>query len=239
MHWTERRQRFRAVLAGGRCVHPGSVHDPISARIAEDLGFEVGMFAGSVASMTVLGAPDLITLTLSEFAAQGTSMSKSASASRLLSCNELCIPPASRRKAPGSAGIELTSINAPHFEARSISLRWPANPKPDTSVTAVVPQARRMAIASALDWSMDAVATSSSRVGNRARMCAASTVPVPSALVRSTAWPVSSPDFSNAGPESSVPVIVRLNASSAASAEWPPTRATLCVLSTSTAPLSN
>ncbi len=70
MHWTERRQRFRAVLAGGRCVHPGSVHDPISARIAEDLGFEVGMFAGSVASMTVLGAPDLITLTLSEFAAQ-------------------------------------------------------------------------------------------------------------------------------------------------------------------------
>ena len=70
MHWTERRQRFRAVLAGGRCVHPGSVHDPISARIAEDLGFEVGMFAGSIAAMTVLGAPDLITLTLSEFAAQ-------------------------------------------------------------------------------------------------------------------------------------------------------------------------
>ena len=70
MHWTERRQRFRAVLAGGRCVHPGSVHDPISARIAEDLGFEVGMFAGSVASMTVLGAPDLIVLTLSEFAHQ-------------------------------------------------------------------------------------------------------------------------------------------------------------------------
>ena len=48
-------------------MHPGSVSDPISARIAEDLGFEVGMFAGSVASMTVLGAPDLIVLTLSEF----------------------------------------------------------------------------------------------------------------------------------------------------------------------------
>ena len=44
--------------------------DPISARIAEDLGFEVGMFAGSVGSMTVLGAPDLIVLTLSEFADQ-------------------------------------------------------------------------------------------------------------------------------------------------------------------------
>jgi carboxyvinyl-carboxyphosphonate phosphorylmutase len=70
MHWTERRERFRAILTGERCVYPGSVWDPISARIAEDLGFEVGMFAGSVASMTVLGAPDLIVLTLSEFAEQ-------------------------------------------------------------------------------------------------------------------------------------------------------------------------
>lgn len=70
MHWTERRERFRTLLAGDRCVHPGSVFDPISARIAEDLGFEVGMFAGSVASLTVLGAPDIIILTLSEFADQ-------------------------------------------------------------------------------------------------------------------------------------------------------------------------
>src|SRR5947209_6357426 len=70
MRFTERRQRFRAVLAGDQCVHPGSVFDPISARIAEELGFEVGMFAGSIASFTVLGAPDLIVLTLTEFAAQ-------------------------------------------------------------------------------------------------------------------------------------------------------------------------
>ena len=49
MHWTPRREQFRALLADERCIHPGSVFDPISARIAEDLGFEVGMFAGSVA----------------------------------------------------------------------------------------------------------------------------------------------------------------------------------------------
>ncbi|WP_043364071.1 oxaloacetate decarboxylase [Belnapia sp. F-4-1] len=67
---TDRRQRFRAVLAGPHCVHPGSVFDPMSARIAEELGFEVGMYAGSTASLTVLGAPDLIVLTLSEFAQQ-------------------------------------------------------------------------------------------------------------------------------------------------------------------------
>ena len=68
--WHARREKFRAVLSGNKCVYPGSVFDPVSARIAEDLGFEVGMFAGSVASMTVLGAPDLIVLTLTEFAEQ-------------------------------------------------------------------------------------------------------------------------------------------------------------------------
>ncbi len=70
MHWGSRRQAFRAVLAGDACVHPGSVYDAISARIAEDLGFEVGMFAGSIGSMSVTGAPDLIVLTLTEFAQQ-------------------------------------------------------------------------------------------------------------------------------------------------------------------------
>jgi carboxyvinyl-carboxyphosphonate phosphorylmutase len=66
----ERRAAFRAILSGGACVHPASVHDPIAGRIASDLGFEAAMFAGSVASLTVLGAPDLIVLTLSEFADQ-------------------------------------------------------------------------------------------------------------------------------------------------------------------------
>ena len=70
MNLTQRRRNFRAILEGEACVHPASVFDPISARIAEDLGFEVGMFAGSIASATVLGAPDYIVLTLTEFAQQ-------------------------------------------------------------------------------------------------------------------------------------------------------------------------
>ncbi len=78
MSWSERRDRFRALLAGDRCVNPASVFDPISARIAEDLGFEVGMLAGSVASMTVLGAPDLILLTLTEFAEQAHRICRAA-----------------------------------------------------------------------------------------------------------------------------------------------------------------
>lgn len=68
--WTERRQKFRSYLASDRCYHPGSVHDPLAARIAEEVGFEIGMFAGSTGSLSVLAAPDLIILTLTEFAAQ-------------------------------------------------------------------------------------------------------------------------------------------------------------------------
>ena len=70
MHWTDRRERYRELINGNECLHPGSVYDAISARIAEDVGFEVGMFAGSIGSFSVLGAPDLIVLTLTEFAAQ-------------------------------------------------------------------------------------------------------------------------------------------------------------------------
>ena len=70
MHWTDRRESYRTTIAGAACIHPGSVYDAISARIAEELGFEIGMFAGSIGSFTVLGAPDLIVLTLTEFAAQ-------------------------------------------------------------------------------------------------------------------------------------------------------------------------
>lgn len=70
MNHTEQRKRLRAVLAGSRCLSPASVYDPLSARVAESAGYEIGMLAGSVASSTTLAAPDLIVLTLTEFAEQ-------------------------------------------------------------------------------------------------------------------------------------------------------------------------
>jgi carboxyvinyl-carboxyphosphonate phosphorylmutase len=76
--WKKRREGLRAIIEGDECVHPASVHDPVSVRIAEDLGFEMGMYAGSVASLTVLGAPDLIVLTLSEFASQAHRISRAS-----------------------------------------------------------------------------------------------------------------------------------------------------------------
>jgi carboxyvinyl-carboxyphosphonate phosphorylmutase len=70
MNYSERRVRLRALFSGSRCLSPASVYDPLSARVAESVGFEVGMLAGSVASNTTLAAPDLIVLTLTEFADQ-------------------------------------------------------------------------------------------------------------------------------------------------------------------------
>jgi hypothetical protein len=47
MNLSLRRERFRAILSRQDCIHPASVFDPVSARIAQDVGFELGMFAGS------------------------------------------------------------------------------------------------------------------------------------------------------------------------------------------------
>jgi carboxyvinyl-carboxyphosphonate phosphorylmutase len=70
MDWTSQRKRFRAIVAGPGCVHPASVADPLGARIAELVGFEAGMFAGSLGAFTVIGSPDIVIQTLTEFAQQ-------------------------------------------------------------------------------------------------------------------------------------------------------------------------
>jgi carboxyvinyl-carboxyphosphonate phosphorylmutase len=66
------RRDFRALCASQACVETASVFDPMSARIAADLGFEVGILGGSVASLQVLAAPDFALITLSEFVEQAT-----------------------------------------------------------------------------------------------------------------------------------------------------------------------
>lgn len=72
------RKAFRALLASPACYHTASVFDPLSARIAADLGFEVGILGGSVASLQVLAAPDIAMITLSEFAEQATRIGRVA-----------------------------------------------------------------------------------------------------------------------------------------------------------------
>lgn len=72
------RRGFRELIASQSCYHTASVFDPMSARIAADLGFEVGILGGSVASLQVLAAPDFALITLSEFAEQATRIGRVA-----------------------------------------------------------------------------------------------------------------------------------------------------------------
>ena len=70
MNFTQRREQFRAILAGDKCVRPAPVHDAISAVMAEDLGFEIGFMPGPIAQATLLAAPNhhIVPMTLSELA---------------------------------------------------------------------------------------------------------------------------------------------------------------------------
>jgi carboxyvinyl-carboxyphosphonate phosphorylmutase len=72
------RRNFRELLASQKCFETASVFDPMSARIAGDLGFEVGILGGSVASLQVLAAPDFALITLSEFVEQATRIGRVA-----------------------------------------------------------------------------------------------------------------------------------------------------------------
>lgn len=70
MNQTEKRKRLRAQLNGPECIIAADMFDPMSARIVELLGYKAGMLSGSVASLVVLGAPNLSLLTLTEFVEQ-------------------------------------------------------------------------------------------------------------------------------------------------------------------------
>jgi len=78
MAFRKRREALRSILSGSSCIRPGSVYDATSIRIAEDLGFELGMFGGSVAALAVLGDPDIALITLTELAEQMRRMSRAA-----------------------------------------------------------------------------------------------------------------------------------------------------------------
>ncbi|TWH64115.1 carboxyvinyl-carboxyphosphonate phosphorylmutase [Azomonas agilis] len=74
----ELRKHFRALLESNKCYHTASVFDPMSARIASDLGFEMGILGGSVASLQVLAAPDFALISLTEFVEQAVRIGRVA-----------------------------------------------------------------------------------------------------------------------------------------------------------------
>jgi carboxyvinyl-carboxyphosphonate phosphorylmutase len=66
--FTAQRHYIRSVLAGDRCLSPATVFDALSARVAETVGYRLGILSGSVCAAVELAAPDLVLQTLTEFA---------------------------------------------------------------------------------------------------------------------------------------------------------------------------
>ncbi|WP_298241044.1 isocitrate lyase/PEP mutase family protein [uncultured Bradyrhizobium sp.] len=127
MAFRSRRETLRSILTGPACVHPGSVYDAISIRIAEDLGFPIGMFGGSVASLAVLGDPDITLITLTELAEQMRRMSRASALPVLVDADHGYGNPLNVRRtvqeleAAGAAGltIEDTLLPAAFGEAKT------------------------------------------------------------------------------------------------------------------------
>ena len=119
MTFHQRREKLRSILSGSACVRPASVYDAISIRIAEDLGFEIGMFGGSVASLAVLGDPDIALITLTELAEQMRRMSRASALPVLVDAdhgygNALNVRRAvSELEAAGAAGLTIEDTLLP------------------------------------------------------------------------------------------------------------------------------
>lgn len=60
------RERFRRVLAGPTCTLAANIFDPLSARIAHLLGYDVCVLSGSVGKVANLAVPDLVLSNMSD-----------------------------------------------------------------------------------------------------------------------------------------------------------------------------
>src|SRR6266542_5942117 len=60
------RERFRSVISGSTCVLAANIFDPLSARIAHMLGYDVCVLSGSVGKVANLAVPDLVLSNMSD-----------------------------------------------------------------------------------------------------------------------------------------------------------------------------
>lgn len=84
----EKRKRLRAILAGPTCLSPATVFDALSARIAESVGYEIGILSGSVCAATMLAAPDIALQTLTEFADQARRITRASDLSLFVDADQ-------------------------------------------------------------------------------------------------------------------------------------------------------
>jgi oxaloacetate decarboxylase len=60
------RERFRSVLARSTCTLAANIFDPLSARIAHMLGYDICVLSGSVGKVANLGVPDIMLSNMSD-----------------------------------------------------------------------------------------------------------------------------------------------------------------------------
>ena len=60
------RERFRQVISGDTCTLAANIFDPLSARIAHMLGYEICVLSGSVGKVANLGVPDIVLSNMSD-----------------------------------------------------------------------------------------------------------------------------------------------------------------------------
>ena len=63
---TDLNTKLRELLNNGNCYFPATIFNPLSARIAGDVGFKLGIIPGRILSLDHLSEPDLMLLSLSE-----------------------------------------------------------------------------------------------------------------------------------------------------------------------------
>src|SRR5262245_29313984 len=60
------RERFRSVLSASMCTLAANIFDPLSARVAHMLGYDVCVLSGSVGKVANLGVPDIVLSNMSD-----------------------------------------------------------------------------------------------------------------------------------------------------------------------------
>ena len=58
--------KLKNILSDAKCYNPATISNPLSARIASEEGFSLGIIPGKIVALDYLAEPDLMLLTLSE-----------------------------------------------------------------------------------------------------------------------------------------------------------------------------
>ncbi len=58
--------KLRSILSDNKCYNPATIFNPLSVRIASEVGFSLGIIPGKIVALDYLAEPDLMLLTLSE-----------------------------------------------------------------------------------------------------------------------------------------------------------------------------